>query len=73
MSKYILLETLLGEYLSHLPVGLQIPQVPCKWSIMYCLQNIILEYGLMNNIDLVFVVDDVIHYHVLVILNNPLY
>ena len=57
MTKYILLETLLGESIPHLPVGLQIPLMPYQWCVMYYPQNLILEFGLKDKIDLVFVVD----------------
>ena len=50
MTKYILLETLLGEFLPHLLAGLQIPLEPCQCHVMYCPKNIILEFGLRERI-----------------------
>jgi hypothetical protein len=56
-----------------LHVGLQIPLVPYQWCVMYFPQNIILDFGIRDKIDHVSVVDDVIHYPVLVILNTTLH
>jgi len=73
MTKYILLQTLPGKSLSYLPVGLEIPLVPCQWCIMYFPQNPILECGIRDKIDHVFVVNDVINYLVPTILNKYLH